>query len=205
MHALPEEDAPGQDTGLRTSLLTARLSIASTSARNAASYSSSPKHGEPGVDWREALGGVDRLLFRAISLELETTNAGIPSKSMPPNSSGKSSSEDMKLNYVSLQRDAQPRDLASPMRHGRQRPTPSRRLQPQILCLARMDPGPVLFVVTSVFINAIVQANGPLTPENVFDYFATSMFYDKQSNNQVLRMQTVHTGMPILNEAEELK
>jgi mediator of RNA polymerase II transcription subunit 6 len=49
------------------------------------------------------------------------------------------------------------------------------------------------------------QANGPLTAENVFDYFATSMFYDKQSNNQVLRMQTMHTGMPILNEAEELK
>ena len=49
------------------------------------------------------------------------------------------------------------------------------------------------------------QANGPLTPENVFDYFASSMFYDKQSNNQVLRMQTMHTGMPISNEAEELK
>lgn len=31
------------------------------------------------------------------------------------------------------------------------------------------------------------------------------MFYDKQSNNQVLRMQTMHTGMPIMNEAEELK
>ncbi|KIJ21509.1 hypothetical protein PAXINDRAFT_159593 [Paxillus involutus ATCC 200175] len=50
-----------------------------------------------------------------------------------------------------------------------------------------------------------IQANGPLTTENVFDYFATSMFYDKQSNNQVLRMQTMHTAMPILNESEELK
>ncbi|EPQ60988.1 MED6-domain-containing protein [Gloeophyllum trabeum ATCC 11539] len=50
-----------------------------------------------------------------------------------------------------------------------------------------------------------IQANGPLTAENVFDYFATSMFYDKQSNNQVLRMQTMHTGQPLLNEAEELK
>lgn len=30
------------------------------------------------------------------------------------------------------------------------------------------------------------------------------MFYDKQSNNQVLRMQTMHTGVPI-NESEELK
>lgn len=49
------------------------------------------------------------------------------------------------------------------------------------------------------------QANGPLTQENVFDYFATSMFYDKQSNNQVLRMQTIYTGMPISNEAEELR
>ncbi|TCD70665.1 Mediator of RNA polymerase II transcription subunit 6 [Steccherinum ochraceum] len=50
-----------------------------------------------------------------------------------------------------------------------------------------------------------IQANGPLTNENVFDYFATSMFYDKQSNNQVLRMQTMHTGVPLANEAEELK
>ncbi|KAH7927365.1 MED6-domain-containing protein [Leucogyrophana mollusca] len=50
-----------------------------------------------------------------------------------------------------------------------------------------------------------LQANGPLTTENVFEYFASSMFYDKQSNNQVLRMQTMHTGMPIVNEAEELK
>jgi hypothetical protein len=31
------------------------------------------------------------------------------------------------------------------------------------------------------------------------------MFYDKQSNNQVLRMQTLHTGLPVTNEAEELK
>ncbi|KAF8736736.1 hypothetical protein AX14_014059 [Amanita brunnescens Koide BX004] len=50
-----------------------------------------------------------------------------------------------------------------------------------------------------------IQANGPLTTENVFEYFATSMFYDKQSNNQVLRMQTMHTGQSIANEAEELK
>jgi len=49
------------------------------------------------------------------------------------------------------------------------------------------------------------QANGPLTAENVFDYFSHSMFYDKQSNNQVLRMQTIHTGQPLANEAEELK
>jgi len=50
-----------------------------------------------------------------------------------------------------------------------------------------------------------IQAHGPLTTENVFDYFATSMFYDKQSNNQVLRMQTMHTGASIANEAEELR
>jgi mediator of RNA polymerase II transcription subunit 6 len=31
------------------------------------------------------------------------------------------------------------------------------------------------------------------------------MFYDKQSNNQVLRMQTMHTGQTLANEAEELK
>lgn len=50
-----------------------------------------------------------------------------------------------------------------------------------------------------------LQANGPLTSENVFDYFATSMFYDKQSNNQVLRMQTMHTGVPVNDEAAELR
>ncbi|KAG9223095.1 hypothetical protein CCMSSC00406_0000216 [Pleurotus cornucopiae] len=50
-----------------------------------------------------------------------------------------------------------------------------------------------------------LQAYGPLTAENAFDYFTSSMFYDKQSNNQVLRMQTMHTGMPLLNEAEELR
>ena len=49
------------------------------------------------------------------------------------------------------------------------------------------------------------QANGPLTAENVFDYFSNSMYYDKQSNNQVLRMQTIHTGQQLENEAEELK
>ena len=51
------------------------------------------------------------------------------------------------------------------------------------------------------------QANGPLTNENVFDYFASSMFYDKQSSNQNLRMQTAwrDPGQPLLNEAEELR
>ncbi|KIP11465.1 hypothetical protein PHLGIDRAFT_114593 [Phlebiopsis gigantea 11061_1 CR5-6] len=50
-----------------------------------------------------------------------------------------------------------------------------------------------------------LHATGPLTAENVFDYFAQSVYYDKQSNNQVLRMQTQHTGVPLANEAEELK
>ncbi|KAF8922261.1 MED6 mediator sub complex component-domain-containing protein [Mucidula mucida] len=50
-----------------------------------------------------------------------------------------------------------------------------------------------------------IQAHGPLTAESVFEYFTNSQFYDKQSNNQVLRMQTMHTGMPVVNEAEELK
>ncbi|KAK7468653.1 Mediator of RNA polymerase II transcription subunit 6 [Stygiomarasmius scandens] len=51
-----------------------------------------------------------------------------------------------------------------------------------------------------------IQANGPLTEENVFEYFATSMFYDKQSNNQVLRMQTQHAVMPSAStESEESK
>jgi mediator of RNA polymerase II transcription subunit 6 len=31
------------------------------------------------------------------------------------------------------------------------------------------------------------------------------MFYDKQSNNQVLRMQTVYTGVPVKDEAAELR
>ncbi|KIY67591.1 MED6-domain-containing protein [Cylindrobasidium torrendii FP15055 ss-10] len=50
-----------------------------------------------------------------------------------------------------------------------------------------------------------IQANSPMTAENVFEYFACSQFYDKQSNNQVLRMQTMHTGVARENEAEELK
>jgi mediator of RNA polymerase II transcription subunit 6 len=31
------------------------------------------------------------------------------------------------------------------------------------------------------------------------------MFYDKQSNNQVLRMQTIYTGVPVKDEAAELR
>ncbi|TFK23092.1 MED6-domain-containing protein [Coprinopsis marcescibilis] len=51
-----------------------------------------------------------------------------------------------------------------------------------------------------------IQVNGPLTAENVFEYFSHSDYYDKQSNNQVLRMQTTFTGAgPLTNEAEELR
>lgn len=53
--------------------------------------------------------------------------------------------------------------------------------------------------------NEWFAARGPLTAQNVLDYFAISMFYDKQSTNQVLRMQTEFTGMPVENEAEELR
>ncbi|PPQ69619.1 hypothetical protein CVT25_013702 [Psilocybe cyanescens] len=48
-----------------------------------------------------------------------------------------------------------------------------------------------------------IQAQGPLTTENVLVYFATSMFYDKQSNNQVLRMQTQHSNANAMTAAEE--
>ncbi|KAH9922017.1 MED6-domain-containing protein, partial [Epithele typhae] len=50
-----------------------------------------------------------------------------------------------------------------------------------------------------------IQAHGPLTAESAFEYFTNSQFYDKQSNNQVLRMQTMHTGQLLENEAEELR
>lgn len=71
--------------------------------------------------------------------------------------------------------------------------------------MARVDSGRYLALRWRRTHQATIQANGPLTTENVFEYFTTSMFYDKQSNNQVLRMQTMHTGMPVVNEAEELK
>ncbi|KAJ7630597.1 MED6-domain-containing protein [Roridomyces roridus] len=41
-----------------------------------------------------------------------------------------------------------------------------------------------------------IQANGPLNTENVFEYFATSMFYDKQSNNQPR-----NSGMPLSTDS----
>lgn len=51
------------------------------------------------------------------------------------------------------------------------------------------------------------QALGPLTTQNVMDYFSSSMFWDKSTNNQNLRMQTQFTGIPLAyaDEAEQLK
>lgn len=37
------------------------------------------------------------------------------------------------------------------------------------------------------------------------EYFSHSPFFDRQSTNQQLKMQTIHTGQPVLDEAEELK
>jgi hypothetical protein len=39
------------------------------------------------------------------------------------------------------------------------------------------------------------------------DYFSSSMFWDKSTNNQNLRMQTQFTGIPLAyaDEAEQLK
>ncbi|KAG8908536.1 Mediator of RNA polymerase II transcription subunit 6 [Tulasnella sp. 403] len=37
------------------------------------------------------------------------------------------------------------------------------------------------------------------------DYFMCSIFADPTSNNAILRMQTAHTGMPLLDEEEQLK
>lgn len=37
------------------------------------------------------------------------------------------------------------------------------------------------------------------------EYFSHSPFFDRQSSNQVLKMQTMHTGVPVENEEEELK
>jgi mediator of RNA polymerase II transcription subunit 6 len=47
---------------------------------------------------------------------------------------------------------------------------------------------------------------GALSIHNVMDYFSESPFWDRQSTNQVLRMQTQYAVADgSLNEAEELK
>lgn len=57
----------------------------------------------------------------------------------------------------------------------------------------------------SLIIICRLQANGLLTAENVLSYFATSMFYDKQSNNEVLKMQTDYAGAAPVDVAAELR
>lgn len=68
-----------------------------------------------------------------------------------------------------------------------------------------MDTGPSLPELSPHPFSHPAQTHGPLTAENAFEYFMTSMFYDRQSSNQALRMQTMHTGAAPANEAEELK
>jgi mediator of RNA polymerase II transcription subunit 6 len=50
------------------------------------------------------------------------------------------------------------------------------------------------------------QWHGELTEQNVMEYFEASPFYDRSSNNQVLRMQTMHAAPEHqMNIEEELK
>lgn len=51
-----------------------------------------------------------------------------------------------------------------------------------------------------------ILAFGALTLENVMDYFVLSPFFDKSSNNAVMRMQMMYSrgGLQGLNEEEEL-
>jgi len=49
------------------------------------------------------------------------------------------------------------------------------------------------------------QAYGALTAETVFDYFRFSMFWDKQSTNEQLQMQMIHSGQVVSNQSEELR
>ncbi|KDQ20644.1 hypothetical protein BOTBODRAFT_40754 [Botryobasidium botryosum FD-172 SS1] len=54
-----------------------------------------------------------------------------------------------------------------------------------------------------------IQACAPLNTQSAFDYFKTSPWYNSEpsSTNQILRMQTQHTGieLSITDEAEELR
>jgi mediator of RNA polymerase II transcription subunit 6 len=51
-----------------------------------------------------------------------------------------------------------------------------------------------------------LQWHGELTEQNVMEYFEASPFYDRSSNNQVLRMQTMHAAPEHqMNIEEELK
>lgn len=52
-----------------------------------------------------------------------------------------------------------------------------------------------------------ILAWGPLTPATVMDYFSLSPFFDRSSNNAVLRMQMQFSrgGMEGVNEEVELR
>ncbi|KAG8925685.1 Mediator of RNA polymerase II transcription subunit 6 [Tulasnella sp. 418] len=50
-----------------------------------------------------------------------------------------------------------------------------------------------------------LAAQGPITAQNAMDYFQTSIFWDTSSNNATLRMQTMHTGLPVPDEEGQLK
>jgi MED6 mediator sub complex component len=53
---------------------------------------------------------------------------------------------------------------------------------------------------------ASLQWHGELAEQNVMEYFEASPFYDRSSNNQVLRMQTMHAAPEHqMNIEEELK
>jgi len=58
--------------------------------------------------------------------------------------------------------------------------------------LARMDPGRLFFSVPCLF-SARSFSQRAVNQRNVFDYFATSMFYDNKQQPG-LRMQTMHTA-----------
>lgn len=49
------------------------------------------------------------------------------------------------------------------------------------------------------------KAKGGLTETSVMDFFMNSPFSDPQSNNALLRMQILHTGMPLDDEPGKLR
>lgn len=58
-------------------------------------------------------------------------------------------------------------------------------------------------------LSSVNQVRGPLTEENVMEYFEESFIFDRSSNNNVLRMQTQHADpnvrMSRLETEAELK
>jgi len=70
-----------------------------------------------------------------------------------------------------------------------------------------VDPGHEPPQGISILTNALGrQANGGrLTEENVLDYFATSMFWDRTSDNQAMKMQMQFSEARPTDIAAELK